>query len=160
MLSMSGYDATFNESAAKCDELKLSSTDCYDDCIYYNSIPNIRSLQNSNDPEDQKQFEYFLTLYAMGANPVGFRDVGSPDMCTFYGGNYINLPTLSKPIESQKTARLNHACCLPGSCVGSDAKKVLEHNPFCYLQYKEAWPTLLTATGKILVHCIFESSIL
>ena len=143
MLSMSDYDATFNESAAKCDELNLSSTACKDDCIYYNSISNIRSLQNSNDPAKQEQYEYYLTLYAMGANPVGHRDVGSPDMCTFYGGNYCNLPTLLKPAVKQDAAIINHACCLPGSCTGEDAHKVLINNQFCYQQYVEVWPVIL-----------------
>ena len=143
-------DALYNESAAKCDTLNLSSAECLSDCIYYNSIPNILSLQNSNDPDDQKQFEYFLTLYAMGANPVGYRDVGSPDMCTFYGGNYCNLPTVeiqSGEGEETDAAILNHACCLPGSCTGEDAHNLLVNNQFCYQNYMEAWPVLLKKVG-------------
>ncbi len=126
-------DSAQNDSAAQCAALNLASSECYDDCVYYNSIPAIMSLTGD-------KLEYFVTLYAMGGNPVGYSDVGNPDMCQFAGGTYCSLPAIKD--TANKNAYLYHACCVPGSCSGSDAVNVLHDNAYCWQSFQDALPIL------------------
>ena len=56
-------------------------------------------------------------------------------MCKYYGNTYCYTPI--NLIDG--TTMIQHGCCIPGSCKGQDAIKVLENNIFCFQSFKTAW---------------------
>jgi len=115
-----------------CGGLDLESEQCYYDCIYYVSPLSLLA----NDTEDG-EFIKVLSWYQMGGGALGWFDIGNPDMCSYSDGTYCFTP-ISLPAQGSPMGAMNiqeHGCCVPGSCQGEDAVKVLQQNTYCYQSY-------------------------
>eukprot|EP01083_Nonionella_stella_P162183 532198_1 len=118
-----------NITEAECKSLNLSSTACYNDCVYY--LDPLTLLTNMSDPTKIKKV---LQWYAMGGGPISYYDAGNPDMCHYSNGTYCYTPIVGNAQASMmgQSVLIQHGCCVPGSCVGDDAIKVVQKNMYCY----------------------------
>eukprot|EP01083_Nonionella_stella_P148439 469826_1 len=119
-----------------CGGLQLNSHQCYKDCIYYASPLTL--LQNDTDGELSK----VLSWYQMGGGPVGWYDTGNPDMCKYMDGTYCWTPIRTSNGMFDVNLQ-EHGCCVPGSCIGEDAVKVLMLNQYCYQGYNMTYNMML-----------------
>ncbi len=81
-------------TAQQCKSLHLNSTNCFNDCIYYNAVLNWIPLILSNDTSAKSQLQRMITFYSMSSGPFSYQDVGNPDMCLFVNGTYCYTPAL------------------------------------------------------------------
>lgn len=123
------WDVIYSAAEATCSELQLSSEDCKSDCLYYNSIPNWIPLILSNDTEDKAELLKMVEWYSVSAGPISWYDVGNVDMCQFFEGTYCYTPALSAK------GTMQHSCCVPGTCTGEDALKMVYTNNWCYKSF-------------------------
>jgi len=140
------WDAVYGAAEELCTELALSSESCYNDCINYNSIPSWIPLLTSNDTEELQQLFKMVKLYSVSAGPISWNDVGNVDMCEFFEGTYCYTPGYGGGIEV-----MQHACCVPGTCTGLDAIKVVSTNEWCYKSYHD-----LFAAASVTVFPVCE----
>jgi len=167
-INNSDWQQVFDEFASNtsdaCAQLNLESEACYNDCVYYNSILSWIPLVTApaNDTAAKAELTRMLALYAMSGKFLSYQDVGNPDMCEFSGGNYCYLPGTQFGFNS-------HACCIPDTCQGEDAHKVLSNNEWCYKSYVSTYdnpplhveqvceplPRELDKPGPIIVIFIF-----
>ena len=126
------WDAVHEAAETTCKQLDLSSPSCYADCINYNSIPTWLELMASNNTADKQQLFKMVKLYSVSAGPISWYDVGNVDQCEFFEGTYCYTPAYSGYGES-----MQHACCVPGTCTGWDATKVVSTNNWCYKTYHD-----------------------
>eukprot|EP01084_Bolivina_argentea_P180797 312345_1 len=122
------YD-TYLQNVDICTALELESDACFEDCISY--VSPLTLLTNTTTPE---QITKILNWYQMGGGPIGWYETGDPDMCSYTEGTYCFTP-----IQAQQggffISLQEHGCCVPGTCVGEDAVKVLQQNLWCYQGY-------------------------
>ena len=132
---MTIYNITAEQARSEeiCDELDLSSLECYQECIYYTSplliIPQL--LQGSNDTNALRIFNY----YRMSGGPIAYDSVGNPDMCIYNYGTYCYLPA---SIDGVFTLA-ERGCCVPGTCKGEDAEKIVQADGWCYGSFALLW---------------------
>jgi peptidoglycan/LPS O-acetylase OafA/YrhL len=126
-------DQQMQDVRSECLAMNLSSSECFHDCLYYNApfswIPLLLD-QNDTNPNTSGVVQRMMNLYALSGGPFSYYDVGNPDMCLYSQGTYCYTPTLGGDF-----ILMQHGCCLPGSCVGSDAVKVMQGNWWCYQNY-------------------------
>lgn len=132
-------------ASANCSTLNLESPACYHDCQYYNNVSTLLVLANSTTPEDRKLLKFMMDLYSVSAGHISYFDVGNVAQCEFVGGNYCFLPGFSGNMMLTQ-----HACCIPGSCTGTDAYKVLSANNWCYKTYHDL---MALAHNKVIPIC-------
>ena len=70
-----------------------------------------------------------MKWYAVSGTPISWYDVGNAAMCRYFEGTYCYTPAHSRG------ATIQHGCCVPGSCTGSDAVKVVQSNDYCFKKY-------------------------
>ena len=115
-----------------CDTLDLDSKECYQECIYYKSplsmIPGLLSNNSNNIPVLR-----ILNYYLMSGSPLNFYySAGNPDLCEYNYGTYCYVP--AKLYGFYTIAQ--RGCCVPGTCKGKDAIKVLNTDILCYQSFK------------------------
>eukprot|EP01083_Nonionella_stella_P237265 832495_1 len=120
-----------------CSSLELESEACYTDCIYYVS-PITILLDNTTTDE----FSKVLSWYQMGGDPVSWYATGNIDMCNYMDGTYCYTPIAIQQGPFVMNLQ-EHGCCVPGTCVGEDAIKVLHQNAYCYQGYNFTYNTLM-----------------
>eukprot|EP01083_Nonionella_stella_P062980 163718_1 len=83
---------------------------------------------------DPTKIKKVLQWYAMGGGPISYYDAGNPDMCHYSNGTYCYTPIVGNAQASMmgQSVLIQHGCCVPGSCVGDDAIKVVQKNMYCY----------------------------
>eukprot|EP01083_Nonionella_stella_P053191 140792_1 len=126
-----------------CSALQLESHQCYKDCLYYASPLTL--LQNN---DTSGALTKILSWYQMGGGPVGWYDTGNPDMCRYMDGTYCYTPMKQAGGGLFNLNLQEHGCCVPGSCTGEDAVKVLMTNQYCYQGYNLTYSTLF---GNVLI---------
>ncbi len=94
-----------NDSKTECGSLNLSSHKCYQDCIYY-----LHPLTLITNMSDTARIDQMLYWYSCGGSPVGYYEIGNPDMCQYFNGTYCYTP-LNAP---NSTLLMTHGCCVPG----------------------------------------------
>lgn len=129
------WDHIWSTARTTCDALDLSANECKRDCLYYNSILSWIPLITSNQTEEKAQLQKLIQWYSVSAGPISWFDAGNVDMCQFFEGTYCYTPALTY-------VTMQHACCIPGSCNGDDAYKVLYTNNWCFLQFKSLYESL------------------
>ena len=129
-----------------CSALDLSSSSCYSDCVDYNSLPSLLSLVIFGNDTDRLRSVSMLKWYAVSGTPISWYDVGNEDMCQYFEGTYCYTPSWS-PLG----VRVPHGCCVPGSCTGSDAVKMVRSNDWCFKIYEMEVSTL--GAGSVNVVC-------
>ena len=129
----SAWDSVYSAAEELCTELHLESTDCKADCLNYNSIPSWIGLLAANNSESMQQLLKMVKLYSVSAGPISWMDVGNVDQCEYFEGTYCYTPAYYSYINA-----MQHACCIPGSCTGMDAFKVVSANNWCYKTYHDA----------------------
>ena len=135
------WDSIYLSAETKCKSLNLSSTDCYDDCLHYNSVSNWIPLIASNHSEDEQLLYQMATLYSVSSSSLRWFDVGNPDQCLFFGGTYCATPAVGK---TRDYVVMQHGCCVPGTCSGEDAERVLRGNTRCFEQYQTIYSAVDT----------------
>ena len=127
----------------ECNEMNLAEQ-CFEDCLLYNNVLSWIGLAIEGNSTEVMQM---IQLYSVSAGPFAYNDAGNPDMCAFHHGTYCFTPALSEAYPIQQHACVVQIClfshndtytikgCLPGSCVGEDANRVLHSNTWCYELY-------------------------
>ena len=134
-----------NEEQARseevCDELNLSSLECYQECVYYTSplliIPQL--LEGSNDTNALRIFNY----YRMSGGPISYDSVGNPDMCLYNYGTYCYIPASFSGVLTLA----ERGCCVPGTCKGEDAVKIVQADNWCYGSFALLWSNIDPSIG-------------
>eukprot|EP01083_Nonionella_stella_P275001 933906_1 len=127
----------YTQAHDECRDLDLSSAQCFDDCIPYNHP--ITLFRNISSPSFYSSLTYVLELYSASASPIGWYDVGNPDQCGYLSGKYCYTPFISH----QMSRSMPHGCCVPSSCTGTDAVKVVTHNAWCFKAFNASYSHVL-----------------
>eukprot|EP00484_Ammonia_sp_Unknown_P015285 CAMPEP_0197056430 /NCGR_PEP_ID=MMETSP1384-20130603/84570_1 /TAXON_ID=29189 /ORGANISM="Ammonia sp." /LENGTH=789 /DNA_ID=CAMNT_0042490423 /DNA_START=233 /DNA_END=2602 /DNA_ORIENTATION=- len=114
-----------------CGNLELQSEQCYNDCIHYVSPLALLVNDEFFSDDDGHHLAKVMSWYQMGGGALAWHDVGNPDMCQFKSGTYCSTPMFDERWQKLQ----EHGCCVPGSCQGEDAVKVLHENAYCYQSY-------------------------
>ena len=176
------WGAVYSDAELSCMELNLSSSLCYDDCIAYNSPPQMLRLGTSLNGQDQDRSIQILKWYTVSGGPISWNNPGNVDMCQFFEGTYCYTPSTLSFDEAGVSAVFHHGCCVPATCTGWDAMQVAMSNDWCYKKYQmfagafsePEWPICepierdLQETGAwstiivflILLSCIVTASVL
>jgi len=141
--TMAGYVSP--EAKRECSALHLSSSECYQDCVLYNHP--ITVFEDPTSATFKLDLAKVFAWYSMSASPLGWYDVGNPDQCSYFGGQYCYTPLTNEYDLSQHIypqVYMPHGCCVPASCVGDDAVKVVSNNAWCFKAFDAAYSSVLS----------------
>eukprot|EP01084_Bolivina_argentea_P295389 508525_1 len=140
-----------------CDNLHLESDECYDDCMPYLFpmvlLSDIYDINDTNDmthyltEDSHSKLKSIFSWYEFSGGPIGHFSVGNPSMCQYFDGTYCSTP-LKTYFEHQDTTVIGHGCCIPGTCTGNDAIKILKSNEWCYKSYIRKYDKLMNFTNN------------
>eukprot|EP01083_Nonionella_stella_P082325 227212_1 len=133
----------YSKAHQECQDLHLSSTQCLEDCISYNHP--ITLFKDTSSPSFYPSLIHVLELYSVSASPIGWYDVGNPDQCDYFGGQYCYTPLVS--VSAGMAVSMPHGCCIPSSCTASDAVKVVTHNPYCFGAFNASFSQMYAQMG-------------
>ena len=112
-----------------CDMLKLSSMECYDQCVYSRQPMSILNYLNVNVSDDPRTL-MILDFIRVSGGPFNFyNNINNPDMCLYNHGTYCYIPATKDELTLAVTG-----CCVPGECKGEDAVKML-NTTTCYISF-------------------------
>jgi len=146
--SQQNSDAIFDavvQNEELCQSLNLDSPQCAADCVHYTSpLTILQDITNETDGTVLAEAFRVLGWFQMGGGPIGWFETGNPDMCSYQQGTYCYTPlSIVDPATGFEFNIQKHGCCVPGSCVGEDAEKVLRENGWCYGGYDFTYNQLL-----------------
>eukprot|EP01084_Bolivina_argentea_P262730 444423_1 len=121
--------AIYDNGVRECQQLDLESGECTYDCITYN---HPLSIFADNTTVGIKMIQV-IEWYGVSGSPLGWYDVGNPDQCVLFNGKYCYTPLWTGD------TLLPHGCCVPATCQGTDAIKIVSSNNYCFKAYKTAY---------------------
>eukprot|EP01084_Bolivina_argentea_P295390 508530_1 len=154
-----------------CDNLHLESDECYDDCMPYLFpmvlFSDIYDINDTNDmahyltEDSHSKLKSIFSWYEFSGGPIGHFSVGNPSMCQYFDGTYCSTPLKIHghgQYEYHDLTLIAHGCCIPGTCSGNDAIKILKSNDWCYKSYITKYDKLFnfTSNNDISVYEICE----
>eukprot|EP01084_Bolivina_argentea_P040555 74935_1 len=133
-----------------CSSLDISNYQCQIECLYYNNINlyynfissdyNLTELVNLFEAEtnitvNETLLKLTLRWFTLSSFPYQYYGSSNPEICQYSLGTYCNIGT-----RNNQRNTIRHGCCLPNSCTGDDAVKVLESNMPCYQTHVDITP--------------------
>eukprot|EP01084_Bolivina_argentea_P262731 444424_1 len=146
--------AMYTAAYQDCSSLDLSSEQCFQDCIYYNH-PITLFQMNTSSPIFKYKLMQVLELYSVSGSPLGWYDIGNPDQCNYFNGQYCFTPLVPKDTE-YPSITIPHGCCIPYSCQGKDAIKVVKNNNWCFKGFNMSYTQMFGAMGSNEVIAVCE----